>query len=318
MPYGRLPGLDVLEKSDYHLKFNLSDTDVSMANAIRRVMIAEVPTMAIDMVVIKENTSPLHDEYIAHRLGLIPLLSSHADQFQFGVDCDSCEDYCPNCSVSYGLTVQAPNDSTVKNVTSTDLLCLNMEQDGKCHSVVPVHESGNDMQRHPSLNNNNDDPPGILIARLSRGQKLEVVAIARKGLGKDHAKWSPMCTVSYRIVPPAVELVLPKLNALLSPDAKNELVVAGQGLLKLNANKLEYQAPFLHGRIGITPDTTRKAGELATAAGGRPSEVIKLNPVPDRFEFTAETTGAVEPIQALMIALDLLRERVDTLMAHVR
>ena len=73
MPNQRFPKVDILHIAPYEIKFVLSDTDISVANTLRRIMIAEVPTMAIDLVEFHENTTVLNDEYIAHRLGLIPI-----------------------------------------------------------------------------------------------------------------------------------------------------------------------------------------------------------------------------------------------------
>ena len=56
-------------------EFVLSGTDPSVANALRRVILVEVPTIAVDLVEIENNTTALNDEFIAHRLGLIPLVS---------------------------------------------------------------------------------------------------------------------------------------------------------------------------------------------------------------------------------------------------
>lgn len=47
---------------------------LQLANSLRRIMISEAPTMAIEHVYITNNTSVIQDEVLAHRLGLIPLL----------------------------------------------------------------------------------------------------------------------------------------------------------------------------------------------------------------------------------------------------
>lgn len=60
----------LIESSDNDkIVFRLQDCNKAYANALRRIIMSEVPTMAIEFVKIKENTSPLHDEFIAHRLG---------------------------------------------------------------------------------------------------------------------------------------------------------------------------------------------------------------------------------------------------------
>jgi len=55
------------------LVFDLIGVDASIANAFRRILISELPTMAIEHVYIKNNTSIIQDEVLAHRLGLIPI-----------------------------------------------------------------------------------------------------------------------------------------------------------------------------------------------------------------------------------------------------
>merc|ERR1712083_700028 len=51
-----------------------------------------------------------------------------------------------------------------------------------------------------------DDPPrpvadDILIAQLRSNQEIECECFCEKGIGKDHAKWSPVCTAFYRLLP---------------------------------------------------------------------------------------------------------------------
>lgn len=83
MAQARNAQVEINEITSDMMTFTLSGTDTSVANALRRVMIAEVPTMAIDLVEIRVNTSVCHDEFLAHRLGLIPLISVNADTYNY-------------------------------------------------------------------------------------------------------------------------------------------------------------------------------------------------------------------------------------------
>ncbi|PHT41507.1 DNA-directed RNA polymerase II subunit rpb3 [Capsicum baccatum] len=89
--YQRFPCIKIREVKPDFMKFKLRDTDSSIANALRRIMIAEVPTIEIDLVEIEVNSSILNDEFISHRLGLRPLTSERAMSMRFSCDCDACD-----------------------------------------------------------------------------------------------------------------------------------------------------------------------------------------------------------------------------------
>lgn len=65
--------IKIQELTNDTLVFDMIGVDAAIANAFRRILIAEVPTMAIEHVVVVNNTSLLQDEILAHRLGLIPI-----------------------------------------------------------------------------------------------------------------------------------------------------------------------------------------------------------------------------------------------------
>ena len=109
----RDPKIEILSLQPHEIKFILSETDTSVANTLRRIMIAEIPTLAIDLVEFHENTTVLNDEYIAHRLGLIPIKYTDPNTYR-GADCNGaflphqecvCFDRCPRCSVEFELDV---------------------------------------------------------------------------------------------------------------------------------------------------------------------------------------------------------------------
>lgn len=67
----------------------------------------------------------------------------------------------------------------------------------------------------------NEENP-ILIMKLSRNQKLDFTCIAKKGIAKTHAKWSPVATCILR-AEPIVELDQSKIQKLTA-EHKQELV----------------------------------------------------------------------------------------------
>jgi DNA-directed RNA polymerases I and III subunit RPAC1 len=67
------------------MEFDMVGIDASIANSFRRILLAEVPTMAIEKVHVFNNTSVIQDEVLAHRLGLIPL-KANPNLFKFKKD----------------------------------------------------------------------------------------------------------------------------------------------------------------------------------------------------------------------------------------
>ncbi len=153
--------MEILQKDNTTLRVLMKGAHRSYASAIRRIAISEVPVMAIDDVIIVDNTSVVYDELIAHRLGLIPL-TTDLSRFVLPKDC-SCksEHGCSNCRVL--LTLDEEASDKVRTVFSGDL--ISDDEDTK-----PISDQ-------------------IPIIKLAPGQKIKLEAYAKLGRGKDHAKW---------------------------------------------------------------------------------------------------------------------------------
>jgi DNA-directed RNA polymerase II subunit RPB3 len=187
----------ILGHSKYLVKFEMYDTELPIANALRRIMISEVPTLTIDLVEIKENTSVLHDEFLAHRLGLVPLVSETVDAYVNSEDC-ACQKMCPRCSVNFKMHTVCNPDRDRREVTSKDLVAMDID----C-PVVPVMYQ-DDL---------GEEEDAIRLMMLSKNQQLEMTMVAKKGCGKIHSKWSPVSTCTMR-KQPQVQLQHENLNGL--------------------------------------------------------------------------------------------------------
>jgi len=290
----RNPSIEILEITNDRIRFVLSKTDISIANALRRVMIAEVPTMAIDLVELENNTSVLNDEFIAHRLGLIPLTSSKVDKFNFTRDC-SCTERCQLCSVELRLSVKCTDDVT-REVTSNDL--MSSDQD-----VVPVDQTmvaGGDGKASDN---------GILIVKLRKGQELKLKAIAKKGVGKEHAKWTPGCAVNF-LYEPEIRLNHARMEEMTDSQKQDFVKSCPTKVYKMNENthSVEVDDPL---RCVYCMECKKKAEYFEKP------DAVQIIQRQDKFYFTVETTGAIRPEEIVLSAINAIKEKLTNVQQHV-
>lgn len=175
--------IKVLETDEQFGRFLIEEATPAQVNAIRRTLLSDVPTMAIETVEINqgiirddegkeyESIAPLFDEIVAHRLGLLPV-PTDLDSYVFRDSCECGGVGCPHCTITYIINKKGPC-----TVYSGDL--------------IPV---GNDS----SLKIKDGLIP---IVELKEKQALIAYAIAELGTGREHAKWQPVSGLGYTYYP---------------------------------------------------------------------------------------------------------------------
>jgi len=129
-------------------------------NSLRRYMIDEVPTLAIENVEFKQNSSLLYDEIVAHRLGLI-VLSNDLKSYELpSEDYRSTDDLPAKCKLTLTMKAKGPGMVYASDIKSKD------------PKIKPVF-------------------PKTPIVKLLKDQELSFIATAVMGQGKAHSKWSP-------------------------------------------------------------------------------------------------------------------------------
>lgn len=283
----------VTRLSDASCEFDLIGVDASIANAVRRVLMAEVPTVAIEHVYIWNNTSIIQDEVLSHRLGLVPL-AINPDKVLMRMPGDDADD---SNTVVFHLKAKCErNRSAARGETDPDNLYIG--HNVYSEQLVWDPKGGQDEDFA-------DAPPRpvhdkILIAKLRPGQELDLELHCEKGIGKDHAKFSPVATASYRLLP-HIQLVKP---------------ISGGDVDKL-------VSCFPPGVIGVTEEGGERKAFVKDARKDTISrevfrheefeDKVKLGRVRDHFLFDMESTGIIPPEKLLPEAIKTLRSKIATL-----
>jgi DNA-directed RNA polymerase subunit D len=157
-----------LKKSKDIMVLLIEGSTSDYVNTLRRSIMAEVPTMAIEDVEFRQNDSVLYDEMMALRLGLLPI-KTDLKSYSLSEECDCKGAGCAKCSLKMTLKATGAKQITAGDIKSKD------------PKIVPVYS----------------ETP---IVNLLENQKLEFEATAIMGKGKNHMKWSPGLA-SFRGVP---------------------------------------------------------------------------------------------------------------------
>ncbi|KAN0055592.1 hypothetical protein ACTA71_008708 [Dictyostelium dimigraforme] len=180
--------INILSESANELVFEMIGIDAPIANALRRIMISEIPTMAIEKVYIINNTSILQDEVLAHRLGMIPI---KVDPRKFNFKLPN-KEYTAEDTLIFQLKVKCEKDAVTGKI-------INETAFSKHLIWVPT-------QDQEEMFPNEEDRPrpmedDIPIMKLRPGQVIDIQCYCEKNIGREHIKWSPVCTASYRLQP---------------------------------------------------------------------------------------------------------------------
>ncbi len=138
--------------------FTLVKSTPALVNALRRSVISLVPTLAIEEVLIQENSSALYDEVLSHRLGLLPLTTPIGE---------------------YKMRSEFPDDGVAR---------AECEVKATLEAVGPKTVYAEELQfADPAVK---CAYPKMVIVKLLKDQSIKLEATAILGQGVEHAKWA--------------------------------------------------------------------------------------------------------------------------------
>lgn len=179
----------IIESNTKAAKFLVEDVDLSIVNSVRRIILSEIPNAAFEFdpynekngITISVNTTSLHNEFLAHRISLVPLC----------FDEDEIESFDPS---KYRFVLKKKNDSSeMVSVTTKDFEIYdenNVKYDTKFRNkIFPANDITKDHILLTKLKPNPYD--------LSKGEEVDIECFASINVAKEHARWSPVSKCAF-------------------------------------------------------------------------------------------------------------------------
>ncbi|KAG5927586.1 hypothetical protein E4U42_002047 [Claviceps africana] len=278
--------------------FSLMGIDASLANAFRRILIAEIPTLAIENVYIENNTSVIQDEVLAHRLGLIPFDGGRDGLHNFlkwHKKPEPGEDPYAGCfdwnTVRLELDVTCTENPDAARGEQDPLKAFH-------HAHVYARDivfvpTGKQVEYFSGEDAIAPVNPDILIAKLRPRQTICLSMHMHKGIGADHSKFSPVATASYRLMP-----IIKILRPILGADAVKFAGCFPQGVIGLEtvtSEEAQEEGSGYEGREGdqkaVVLDPMKDTVSRECLRHAEFEGKVKLGRIRDHFIFSIESTG---------------------------
>lgn len=265
--------VNVLEKNNNYLKIHIKGIPLHVLNSIRRIIMSEVPVMAISTVIFIENNSIFYDEYVAHRLGLIPLTSEQAlNKYKGPEECSKAEaagSFSEDCFVRFTLDVTNESDRLV-TVYSGDLVSSDPD-------VKPVNDR-------------------IPILVLSPKQSIKLEAYARLGEGREHAKWSPVSVAAHKYV---ADIRIDR-DKCRGGDCRECVEACPRNILV-----------YRNGEVDVDQSRILECSLCRFCEMICPNKAIEVSWRNDEYVFTLESLGSLQPKTILLKSLEILEKKID-------
>ncbi len=285
--------INVLEKDRLRIRLHIKDIPLHILNSIRRAAIAEVPTMAVDSVVITSNTSVLYDEYLAHRLAMVPLTSEEA-----------LEKYNPP---------EVCREAGERGLFTEDCFVkLELEGVGEPGKITTLY-SGDLKTSDPDVRPVYDRIPiavltGTVTHIPGRGevvnrQEIRLEAYARLGRGKEHAKWSPVSVAAHKYI---ADIFIDQ-GKCVGEECRACVEACPKGVLA-----------FEDGRVRVVEDKIFDCSLCRECELACPVNAIRVRWRDNEYILTIESTGVLSPKRILIEASKIIDKKLEVFLEELR
>lgn len=278
--------VEIIELTNEKIYFYLKGTNMGFANALRRIILADVFTYAIDDVHIQENDSLIfNNDYVKQRLGLLAIDSNNRELIaNFPNECNCKDKKCNKCAIVLTIDITADFDEKKQNKQSvfTSDISFPMNCDMKF-----MH----DIDKIP-------------ILQLMKNEHFKAELVVRKGTGSQHAKWMPSdCVI---VKHKAVVHFDNEINTMTNTQAKQFVAKCPRKIFSIKKETKNHILVENEDQCVYCKQCSRFAIEEMKS-----TELVNVVPQENVFVIEIESIGTMLPSLIFTESLAILKSKIN-------